>query len=151
MHEEGTFFKCEKCKYFSKRKCSLKKHQEKVHKNKTSTCKECTQFRTKPYHAQIDYVICRNTTKKDLKDARAYNGTKTETDHKLVKATLKIDNIPKLSKKTKSKTETKYDRKALLLPHIRERFKLAFDAQVDADMERNMYPNTKLFIKLSSL
>ena len=40
--------------------------------------------KTKPIYSQIDYVLCRRRFKGTLVDSRAFGGTHTDSDHKLV-------------------------------------------------------------------
>ena len=47
--------------------------------------------RRNPVRNQIDYIIVRNTHKKFVTNSRAYVGTGKETDHKLVKMSMKIE------------------------------------------------------------
>ena len=47
--------------------------------------------RKNPVRNQIDYVITRKNHQKFVMDSRSYGGIATETDHKLVKTTLKIE------------------------------------------------------------
>ena len=45
---------------------------------------------TIPYYRMIDYIICRCRFKKTLVNSRAYGGTSTDSDHKLVGATFRF-------------------------------------------------------------
>ena len=47
--------------------------------------------RRNPYRNQIGYIICKNMHKTLLQQLRSCGGTRTKTDHKLVKATFKLD------------------------------------------------------------
>ena len=47
--------------------------------------------RRNPYRNQIGYIICKNMHKTLLQQSRSCGGTRTKTDHKLVKATFKLD------------------------------------------------------------
>ena len=47
--------------------------------------------RRNPIRNQIDYIITRTQHRKFVMDARSYGGIKTDTDHKLVKASFKVE------------------------------------------------------------
>ena len=46
--------------------------------------------RRNPYRNQIDYIIMKCNQRQLVKNARSYNGIKTNTDHKLVNAEIKL-------------------------------------------------------------
>ena len=46
--------------------------------------------KTIPFYSMIDYVICRRRFKSTLVDSRAFHGTKTYSDHKLVAAKFRF-------------------------------------------------------------
>jgi len=49
------------------------------------------EARRNPVRNQIDYLITRNEHRRFIKDARSYGGIWSNTDHKLVKMTLKVE------------------------------------------------------------
>ena len=80
------------------------------------------ETRKNPIRNQIDYVLIRNENKELITNARSYGGTKTESDHKLVKASMAIGkwNIIQ-SKKNKPKQE-KLNVQKLCEPESRHRY-----------------------------
>ncbi len=61
------------------------------------------EIRRNPYRNQIDYVIVKKDHKIMLQDARSYSGIETNTDHRLVKTTMKIEWYKVFEKKNKEK------------------------------------------------
>ena len=65
----------------------------------TWICPECVQdhkdkdgnIRRNPYRNQIDYIITRTQYKALVTDSRSYAGFETSTDHRLVKASFKLE------------------------------------------------------------
>jgi len=49
------------------------------------------KMRRNPYRNQIDYIIGRTSQKIFYQDSRSYSGIETPTDHRLVRATMKIE------------------------------------------------------------
>ena len=78
--------------------------------------------RKNPVRNQIDYVIARCSSKKFVTNARSYGGTKTDTDHKLVKTEMKI---VWHNKTTKRKNEKRIDVSGFSNPEKRERYRKA--------------------------
>ena len=56
----------------------------------------------------IDYILCKRRFKKTLVDARAYNGTKTTSDHKVVCAKFQFSDRH-LTFIKRSKSDPKYE------------------------------------------
>ena len=64
------------------------------------------ETKTKHFYHQIDYILCQTNRKQSLINARSYAGTKTFSDHRIVKAELHIEpyNLFKSKKTTSTKS-----------------------------------------------
>ena len=62
-------------------------------------------YKIKHFYHQIDYVLCDRSRKQILRDARSYAGTRTFSDHRLVKVDMQID--PYIIYKPKKKSPHK--------------------------------------------
>ena len=58
--------------------------------------------RKNPVRNQIDYIIVRNQHRRFITNSRSYNGINTNTDHKLVKMSMKIEWYKIRSRQTKT-------------------------------------------------
>ena len=111
--------------------------------------------KTMPFYSMIDYVICRCRFKSTLVDSRAFGGTRTDSDHKLVSAKFRFqDRHLTFHKQTKS--EPVYD---VSLLTSREEIQMLFSQQVSnnisADQSKLTNPltdcNTRVEELVSSL
>ena len=76
----------------------------------TWTCPERkNSARKNPYRNQIDYIIVNNKFKSLLIDSRSFGGIETQTDHKLVKAKLKLNWYKAYQKENSNANRTKLD------------------------------------------
>ena len=78
------------------------RHSSRHITTRTGWIKDKKSGLTRPYYAQIDYILCRSRSKCLLDDARAYAGTVHRSDHKLVFATVDLV-LHKLERKKKLK------------------------------------------------
>ena len=76
-------------------------------------------IRRNPYRNQIDYIITKQLHKSLFQDSRSYSGISTSTDHKLVKAVIKLDWWRMKNQKSKSK---KIDTSKLCEEPFRQQF-----------------------------
>ena len=88
---------------------------------------------TIPYFRMIDYVICRCRFKSTLVNSRAFGGTSTDSDHKLVGATFSFKNRHLTFRKT-SKSAPVYD--VSLLTSC-EKIQTSFSQQVSKNISAN--------------
>jgi exonuclease III len=63
---------------------------------------------------QIDYVICNQNIKRNLINARSYNGTTTDSDHRLVVATMDMRPFMLFPRKKPKRTDEKTEVKQLV-------------------------------------
>ena len=89
--------------------------------------------RKNPIRNQIDYVIVRNKSRRFLNDARSYGGTETDSGHKLVKMSMKIE-WTKLEKKKKAETT---DLQGFRNKEKQEKYKELVDAETLPATESN--------------
>lgn len=61
---------------------------------------------TNRYYKQIDYILCKTRSKRNLINARSYGGTYVQSNHKLVTVQLKLD-IKYMLFKNKVNSQTK--------------------------------------------
>lgn len=64
---------------------------------------------TRPVYNQIDYILCKTTSKPLLTDARSYGGATTSSDHKLVIARLQFANMPLVWKTSPQRNTVAYN------------------------------------------
>jgi hypothetical protein len=63
---------------------------------------------------QIDYVICNQNIKRNLKNARSYNGTTTDSDHRLVVATIDMRPFMLFPRKQPKRIDARIEVKRLI-------------------------------------
>ena len=111
--------------------------------------------KTVPFYSMIDYVICRSRFKGTLVDSRAFGGTTTNSDHKLVAAKFRFQDRH-LTFIKRSKTEPVYEVSSL---SSREEIQRAFSQQVSRNISNDSTTlcdpqtdcNTKVDMLVSSL
>ena len=90
--------------------------------------------RRNPYRNQIDCIIIKNMHKVFIKNSRSYGGISIQTDHKLVKATLKLDWYRMKQQKFKSVT---YNIDKLKDPEIRNTYSVELNKKLASSEHQN--------------
>ena len=94
--------------------------------------------RRNPYRNQIDYILTKNIHKIFIQNSRSYGGITVQTDHKLVKATLKLDWYRMKHQKPKTVT---YNIDKLRDPEIRKLYLTELDKKLISSKQQNETPN----------
>ena len=94
--------------------------------------------RRNPYRNQIDYILTKNIHKIFIQNSRSYGGITVQTDHKLVKATLKLDWYRMKHQKPKTVT---YNIDKLRDPEIRKLYSTELDKKLASSKQQNETPN----------
>ena len=87
--------------------------------------------RRNPYRNMIDYIIVRNDHFKFVKDARSYSGLATSTDHRLVRARIKIDK-PKYPNQRKQESMIQFDPQKLKDKNTNKRYQEKVSEKIES-------------------
>ena len=94
--------------------------------------------RRNPYRNQIDYIIMKTLHRKLIMDSRSHSGISTPTDHKLVKAKIKLE-WWRLNKQFKKSTKLNIDR--LRDPVVRKQYQDRLQDKLVKERGNNEHPN----------
>ena len=94
--------------------------------------------RRNPYRNQIDYLLTKNIHKIFIQNSRSYGGITVQTNHKLVKATLKLDWYRMKHQKPKTVT---YNIDKLRDPEIQKLYSTELDKKLASSKQQNETPN----------
>ena len=106
--------------------------------------------KTRPIYAQIDYILCRQSSKCLLEDSRSYSGATLFSDHRLVVAHLNLKNMH-LTSKQSSKKHWPFDvQKLLSSKTTQDRYKTNLTKQIQS-ITGGLEPNQRLEKLMSSI
>ena len=88
---------------------------------------------------QIDFILCKQKDKTLFQNARTYNGTKTQTDHRLVKASM-VMSLWKIRNKKTKEYNLRYDTSRLSRD---DETKLEYQEEMRNYVRTNTYYETK--------
>ena len=156
VHEKRKNFACDLCAFYSIKMAKLKRHVETNHKkNSKHKCESCSEEKTRPFRAQIDYILGKKTSNLlKYTDCRAYHGSNVESDHAIVIAKIVTCTKPKEKRKRKYNTPKlpMFDVKKLYYdPKLRNDFQLAFSNNIVELNDESKSPNDSMIDLLGAL
>ena len=98
--------------------------------------------RRNPYRNMIDYVLVRNEYLSIVKDSRSYSNIETTTDHRLVRAEIKISKPLRPAQK-KREDVVQYDLNKMKDPEVAKAYQAKVESKLEEELENCGSPQEK--------